>query len=186
MPKNTQNSETDDNRNKGYIKLYRSIFENEALNTEKYNYFQAFVYLLANAEFRDTTRMVCSGKKKMLKHLRKGQLWVSIRFLAKKWHSTQKTVISWLNFFESQEMIVKNSDKNGTVITIVNYGRYNDYSEKNEADNYSSEYSSEYSSKYSSKYSKGKNNIRIYKESIENKKEEEDAPLFSPWGEELE
>ena len=187
MPKKAQNKESDDNRMNGYIKLFRSAFENDFFNSERFNYFQAFFYLVASANVEDGERIVDNQTNRTV-FLKRGQLWTSLRFLARRWNMNERTVISYLNEFEKRSMIHRKSSKSGTVITIVKYGFYNDIFKKSATGKYNSEYNSDYNSEYNSDYNKDKNVIRMYKECTKNEKEETRArePLFSSAGEELE
>ena len=179
MPKKAQNKVSDDSRMNGYIKLFRSAFENDFFNSERFNYFQAFFYLVACANVEDGERII-ENKTNRTVFLKRGQLWASIRFLARRWNMNERTVILYLNEFEKRAMIHRKSTKLGTVITIAKYGFYNDIFKKGATGKYNSDYNSD--------YNKDKNVIRMYKECTKNEKENTRArePLFSAAGEELE
>jgi DNA-binding transcriptional MocR family regulator len=75
---------------------------------------------LANHEDKKT---LFDGKPLVVK---RGQRITSVRQLAERWHWGNDRTLKYLRMLESEKMIVKESDKRRTLITIVNYGVYND------------------------------------------------------------
>lgn len=107
---------------KGYIKLYRQLQECWVWNGERYSRGQAWIDLL----------LLANHKEKKIPFnddiitIERGQYLTSIRKLADRWGWSTSTVTSFLKLLEKDKMIVKNSNANRTLITIVNYSVYQD------------------------------------------------------------
>ena len=53
-----------------------------------------------------------------------GQKITSVRKLSERWHWSKDRTQRFLVLLESEQMIIKESDHNRTLLTIVNYGKY--------------------------------------------------------------
>ena len=112
----------------GYIKLYRKIWENEYLNAgERFTRVSAWIWILTHANYKDGSFM----KSGQLVHLKRGQLFTSIRYLALAWRWDPKTVIRFLGYMETEKMITVTGMQRGTLITVL---KYNDYQASEESD----------------------------------------------------
>lgn len=104
---------------KGYIKLHREI-ENHWL-WEEPRRLRAWIYLLFEAAWEPRT--IPWGKDETVTLLR-GQLVTSVRKLNGRWGFCTETTIALLRLFEEQGMITRESSAKRSLITIVNYEKY--------------------------------------------------------------
>ena len=108
---------------KGWICLHRKIQECSIWdNDEKFDCRSAWIDLLLLANHEDK-KTLFDGKPVVVK---RGQRITSVRQLAERWHWGNDRTLRYLRLLESEKMIIKESDKRRTLITIVNYGVYND------------------------------------------------------------
>ncbi len=107
-------------KKQGYIKTHRSIQECWIWNCEKYDKAHAWLDLLLDANHHDV-KMLIDGHPTIVE---RGCLYTSKLNLANKWRWDRKTVTSFLNLLESDGMITQERFQHGTMVTIVNYGRY--------------------------------------------------------------
>lgn len=108
---------------KGWISLHRKIqdcflWEND----EPFDRRSAWIDLLLLANHKDAKTMF-DGKPIVVKE---GQRITSIRVLAQRWGWSTKKTTNFLKVLESENMIVKQSDRKKTLLTIVNYSIYQD------------------------------------------------------------
>lgn len=107
-----------------WIKLNRSIMEHWLwMSDEPFSRGQAFVDLLLMAAYTDHAA-VSQGRRVVLK---RGSMITSIRVLASRWGWSKDKVTRFLNDLESDGMIEKASDTKRTVLTLVNYEKYQDF-----------------------------------------------------------
>ena len=105
----------------GYIKLYRKIWDNRVLSTgERFDRMSAWLWLLTRANYKEGSFMKCG----QLMHVKRGQLITSIRYLAMTWGWDRKTVMRFLGAMETEKMITCTGLQRGTLITILNYSKY--------------------------------------------------------------
>ena len=105
---------------KGWIRLYRDIENHDIWNHKPYSFAHAWMDLILSAEYQDSTTVI---RNKTFK-VKRGQLSTSLRKLAEKWGWGQKTVINYLSELKKRRMIRLKQDNFGTIITIVNYEKY--------------------------------------------------------------
>lgn len=109
--------------NVGWISIHRKIRECVIWDTdEPFTRRDAWIDLLLLANHNDK-EILFDGKKIVVK---KGQYLTSVRKLAKEWHWGNAKTLSYLRLLEECEMITRNADSRRTLITIVNYGVYQD------------------------------------------------------------
>lgn len=108
--------------NRGYIKLYRKIRDN-AIFDETENRFSAWVDLLMMVNHKDNSFVL--GMQKI--NVKRGQKWTSIGKLAERWGWCRKKTKAYLKLLESEGMIYLDISNRGLLITIVNYGLYQDF-----------------------------------------------------------
>ena len=104
----------------GYIKTYRSIQDCWIWTCEKFDKAHAWLDLLLDANHQDT-KMLIDSKPTVVN---RGSLLTSKLKLADKWKWDRKTVTSFLSILEADGMIHMEGFRHGTMITIVNYGLY--------------------------------------------------------------
>lgn len=107
-------------KNKGWIKLYRSIEDHWLWHYEKFNYQSAWIDLLMMVNHEP--KKVCIGDEIIT--IQAGQRWTSIRQLTQRWKWSEKKVLKFLSLLQSDGMIYKESNTRGTLLTIVNYGDF--------------------------------------------------------------
>jgi DNA replication protein DnaD len=77
--------------------------------------------LLANHDDND----FILGNQKMV--VRRGQHWTSIKKLEQRWGWSEKKVKSFLQLLETENMIYLETTNRGSMITLVNYGKFQDF-----------------------------------------------------------
>lgn len=107
----------------GWIKMYRKVEDCWLYNIKPYDKFHAFFDLVKDARHKDK-EMPFNGT---LQTIHKGQLVTSVRTLAEKWGWSKDKVSRFLHTLETTETVIRESDRHRTLITIVNYGLYQDW-----------------------------------------------------------
>lgn len=108
----------------GWIKIHREITRHWIFqDAEKFKW---WIDLLVMASHEDYKTLV----KDELITLKRGQLKVSLSFLATRWGRSKEKVLNFLRLLESDRMIERNSDRKSTTITICNYNSYQDVSDQ--------------------------------------------------------
>lgn len=104
-----------------WIKLNRSILDHWLWSSdETFSRGQAFIDLLLLAAYADHKAM---SQGRMM-YLKRGSLITSIRHLSERWHWSKDKTQRFLIDLETNETIKKVSDTKRTIITIVNYEKY--------------------------------------------------------------
>ena len=104
----------------GWIKLHRKIAENPIWQDKPFSRGQAWVDLLIMAN-HDDNEFLFDGK---LVEVEKGSLITSELKLMNRWGWSKSKLRYFLFTLESQQMIVKNTDRKKTTITICKYCDY--------------------------------------------------------------
>ena len=107
-----------------YIPISRRLFEHQLWCEErKFSRFEAWLDIIQSARFEDTKQLI--GNRFI--EVKRGQILVSLRFLAGRWQWSTKKVNSFLDLLIQDKMITKETPKETgqTVITICNYDKYN-------------------------------------------------------------
>ena len=129
----------------GWIKLYRQLQDCWIwLDKEPFDKRSAWVDLLLTANHSDK-KILFNGE---LITVKRGQILTSVRKLSAKWKWSVNKVYRFLKLLESDEMLQKESDKDRTLLTIVNYSVFQccEYTNENSNGNTngnSDEYTSE-------------------------------------------
>jgi len=113
---------------KGWIKLYRQIQECEFLwdsKEEPFDRRSAWIDLLLMANHKDK-RMMFRGKAITVGC---GQRITSLHNLAARWHWGINRVRNYLDLLQGENMLVRESDNTKTLLTIVNYQKYQAFSD---------------------------------------------------------
>jgi len=109
---------------KGYIRLHRKFFANDLWNEARtFSSCEAWLDLIQSARFEATPRKVSIGGREV--SYGRGQLPASIRFLAKRWTWTDRHVRTFLNYLKKSGMVDIDKTQNVSIITLVNYDKYN-------------------------------------------------------------
>ena len=105
----------------GWISIHRKIRDCAIwASDEPFDRRSAWVDLLMMANHEDA-EIVFNGKPLTVKM---GQRITSIRILAERWHWSVNKVRRYLELLQKLEMIHKECDNHRTLLTIVNYGKY--------------------------------------------------------------
>lgn len=106
----------------GWIKLYRQIQESDLWDSEEepFDRRSAWIDLLMLVNHEDK-KTLFNGKMITVKM---GQRITSIRKLAERWHWGKDRVRRFLDLLEAEEMLIRDSDNNRTLLTLVNYSKY--------------------------------------------------------------
>ena len=106
------------NLSSGWIKLYRQLQDCWIwLDKEPFDKRSAWVDLLLTANHSDK-KILFNGE---LITIKRGQILTSVRKLSAKWKWSVNKVYRFLKLLESDEMLQKESDKDRTLLTIINY-----------------------------------------------------------------
>ena len=107
---------------KGYIKIYRDIRDHWVWEIKPYDKARAWIDLIMIANHEKKT-ILFDGR---LMTIERGQHMTSLKTLAARWGWTRSKVKRFLDVLKSEQMINTKRNRNGTLITIVNYGIYQD------------------------------------------------------------
>ena len=102
----------------GWIALHRQIQEHWIWNEKPFSRGQAWVDLLLLANHADT-KAIFHGN---LVNCRRGTVNRSILSLAERWGWSRKKTRNFIGLLERNEMVTTEGTTQGTTITIVNYG----------------------------------------------------------------
>lgn len=161
---------------KGWIKLYRQLQDSELWRIRTpYDERSAWIEFLLTANHSDKSFMT---RRKHSIMIRRGQLFTSIRKLAARFSWSENRVRRYLVTLEQMEMVHTQQHSDGTIISIVNYEKYqgnghSDGTTKNSAvigetsntphaDEHTDEYTDEYTGEHANEHSRG-TRTRIYK-----------------------
>lgn len=112
----------------GWIKIHRQIQNCLIWDDKPFNMASAWIDLLLLANHKDKETIF--DKKPIL--VKRGQRITSVRELSERWGWGKDKTLRFLRLLESEKMIVKESDSRKTLLTIVNYGIYQDCETENE------------------------------------------------------
>lgn len=105
----------------GYIKLYRSIMDHWLyLHSKPFCEVAAWIDLLMFV-YRFDSKEPIQGQIQITKA---GSRWTGYQELSDRWGWSKSKTRRFLKLLESDEMITLNSNTNGTLVTIVNYGDF--------------------------------------------------------------
>jgi hypothetical protein len=110
----------------GYINVARSIFDHPMFDDGKpYSPREAWLWLISNAAWRPMQIRVRNGRTAEILNLERGQLSYSRSFLRKAWNwPSEKRVRTFLSRLEREHMIDLQTGQLQTVISIRNYGLF--------------------------------------------------------------
>lgn len=109
---------------KGYIRLYRKIWDNFLFNSdERFDRRTAWIYLIFRANYEEE-KVTIRG---IVYTISRGQFIDNATHLAEVFRWDRKTVLRFLNLLEREGMITRTTVMNGSIITITNYKEYQDF-----------------------------------------------------------
>ena len=113
-----------------YIPISRKIFEHQFwCEGRVYSRFEAWLDIVQSTRFEDAELLV--GNR--IINIKRGQLPVSLRYLADRWKWSTKKVNNYLDLLQHAQMVKKETLKETgqTLLNICNYDRYNfDFEER--------------------------------------------------------
>ena len=107
-----------------YIPISRKLFEHRFwCEGRVYSRFEAWLDIIQSARFEDTEHFI--GNRRI--EVKRGQLPVSLRYLAERWQWSTKKVNNYLELLIHAQMITKETPKETgqNLLTICNYDKYN-------------------------------------------------------------
>ena len=111
----------------GWISLYRQIKESWIWkDKEPFDKRSAWIDLLLTVNYKNKKIPFENG----FIEIEKGQTLTSIKQLSEKWKWSRHKVSDFLDRLEQDTMIVQVRDTRKTLISIVNYGKYQDVIKK--------------------------------------------------------
>ncbi len=113
--------------NKGYIKIYRSLFDNPVVCKDT-DHLAVWIYLLCEATHMD--RAVMFGGEKII--LKPGQFTTGRKRIASKLNVNISKVQRILKLFENEQQIEQRTDRQCRLISIVNWSLYQESEQRNE------------------------------------------------------
>lgn len=110
------------NTRPGWIKLYNQTLDSDFWldEDEPYDWRSAFIHVLLSANWRKGT----SRKNGHTITIDRGQWLTSIRKLMATFHWSRTRVENWIAGMSKYEMLTAESVGFGTVLTVVNYDKY--------------------------------------------------------------
>lgn len=108
-------------KNKGWIKLHRSIQDNPIwLSNEPFDRRSAWIDILMMVNHEQRSILI-NGKMQVIEA---GQRWTSVRVLAERWNWSKDRVTRFLKLLVETGMITLRKTPNGTLLSVVKYGFY--------------------------------------------------------------
>ena len=108
-------------KDRGWIKVFRTIQTNFIwTSSEPYDKRSAWIDLLLSVNHEDRTIMINGRPQK----IGEGQRWLSQTALAKRWKWSRNKVNRFLHILVEQQMVTLSGTPSGTLLTIVNYGKF--------------------------------------------------------------
>src|SRR5690606_35832200 len=110
--------------NNGWICIERTIVDSDVFKSDKL--FKIWFWLIARANVKPT-KIIWRGKQR---ELDRGQLVTGLREIEEAIGCNRRTVIKWLQYLEDTQRITRERSPRGSVITVLNYKKYQDIREK--------------------------------------------------------
>lgn len=110
----------------GWVKLHREIMDHWIWQKDPIDFRAAWLELIMMVNHAPGKATAGSN----VIDVKPGQKWTSEVKLADHWHWNVKRVRRFLKMLQSDGMIFYETSSFGTMITVVNYGVYQDFSEK--------------------------------------------------------
>lgn len=161
--------------NRGWVKIDRALFtSNFWLSEEPFDVRSAWVDLIGLANHEDKDVMI--GRQNL--KIKRGQHFTSIVKLSRRWNWSRKRVYHYLGMLEGASMVTRKVTHNGTLLTIVNYGKYQDM--------VSTKVTPTVTPKVTTEVTPRVTQTRMNKNELRSKEEKKNAPLTNAFGYEVE
>lgn len=107
----------------GWIRVARGWRDNEVFEDEPLTQREAWLWLIEKAAWKTCTRRSAKGERVTVE---RGQFHTSLRNLGKAWGWGKWRVNRFIEILEEHDMIRTAAGQSGMLITICNYGKYQD------------------------------------------------------------
>lgn len=107
-------------KRKGYIKAWRSIWDDTFFTEDRFNHYSAWMYIISHAAYK---RQTINNHNDVFE-IERGQMFTSVRKMAAIFHWGRDTVSRYLQDTEKLGMTRVCATHNGTLITVLNYNKY--------------------------------------------------------------
>lgn len=111
----------------GWIKLHRKILDNPIIFKDK-DYLAVWIYLLLNATHKEIPALF-KGKKIILQ---KGQLITGRKSMSNQLKISESKIYRIINDFKSEQQIEQQTSNQNSLITILNWDKYQQIEQQNE------------------------------------------------------
>lgn len=163
-------------RDQGFIKLSRKFFENALWKEPRqYSRSEAWLDLIQMAGFEDSKYILNNRAIEV----QRGEIVASRRFLENRWSWGSTKVTNFLDYLKKEGMIKQRQTSGQTIITLCNYGTYNDSQTSDNDEN---------KPKANQRQTSGKPATNQNKESKEGKESKEEInipPVIPPTGDDV-
>lgn len=107
----------------GWIKIWNQTLDSDFwMIDQPFSYRDAFIHVLISANYKQGI----TDRNGHTLTIQRGQWLTSIRKLSATFRWDKHKVYQWLKFMNSCGMLTSQNVKFGTLLTVVNYGRYQD------------------------------------------------------------
>lgn len=110
----------------GYILLHRSLLDNWVWEERVFSKAEAWIDLIFLVNFAEGTHRI--GNE--ILSVPPGSRYITIKELCERWKWSNTKVTNFLRLLQDDNMIVKNNVKKKTLITLVNWDKYQTKSDK--------------------------------------------------------
>ena len=110
-------------KSKGYVSLHREIMDHWTWADKPFARGQAWIDLIMLASWKDEP---FQSSKRQLVNAERGKIYKSIKMLSERWGWSWDKTRAFLKLLEQDNMIQMEVGTNGTTITLVNYGKFQD------------------------------------------------------------
>lgn len=111
----------------GWIKIHRKILDNPIICKDS-DYLSVWIYLLLNATHKEIPALF-KGKKIMLQ---KGQLITGRKSISNQLKISESKIYRIINDFKSEQQIEQQTSNQNSLITILNWDKYQQLEQQNE------------------------------------------------------
>lgn len=145
---------------KGWITISRSLQEHWVYEEDRYDHAHAWIDLLLLANFADK-KTIYKGEVITCK---RGDVNYSMKYLAERWGWSWRAVKHFLSVLESDNMITTNVTTNRTVISIVNYEKFQFQNEFEQCEGHNESHNEGNNEGHNEHHNEGQNEGHINKE----------------------
>lgn len=111
----------------GWIKIHRKMLDNPIICKDS-DYFAVWIYLLLNATHKEIPALF--KKEKII--LKPGQLLTGRKAMSKQLKISESKIYRIINDFKSEQQIEQQTSNKNSLITILNWDKYQESEQQNE------------------------------------------------------